>query len=1163
MNKIFKLIIAFWFSLINLHCFAQINEFENFNTCSNPYSITNYGATCNKWTVQHDFLGQGSNIGVGGIDGYSACSGAGSSAYHRLYLTSYGIFSNLAVTGMVHTNQSLGKTSGLPVTLSFIAKAIKFGNGNTAASGDIAYHIAFYNHAVTNGPFGYYDEYSVIEDFEFNGVAGCQPHSVTFTPPKGIELGILISTKIKTWGTAAVNTDIWSVIDDVNVFQQACTTNPTSLGLAISNDSICSGNSVGLSVQNLSTVGNYTFDWQKSTDGTFNIGVQTFSTNSVNAIDTNVLQTTYYRCNVTCPTTTVNALTATKEANIKNPAFCYCVPTFYYRQPVENLNNIFIPGTGFSKTFYNIQFEQEPPLKQLNLGSPSGFIRAGNTYTLNTRVGTSSSYECHCSNIIAWIDWDNNLSFDSTEAICNPIAVAYSMNSYNYAIPFTVPINASAGLHRLRILYQDASGAFNYNTPCSHYHYGDAVDVDLAVVNCTTTQNIGILGASKTIVCKGKESNLFLSSSSPASFGHYYYWQSAYDSLFTQQVDTLNTFLRSITINPDTTKYYRCITKCIDDNVVQISNAIKINVRPNEECYCASSYPFFTCSSMPLSNVELLYFNTSNILPVSPSCSNDGYKLIKPINAKQPPLIEPASSYDLKITNASNTTSYYNAWLDGNVNDIFEPSEALMSTFSIAALSTQSVSFQAPYTNLISSPTVLRIRGAKSNFTTSDVCGIDIGGLDGMVNDYAVYLDYCTGKPNAGITLSNKDSICKNEAVTLSLQNDLIGTYGYQWQQADDITFTNNVINLDTINPNTYTININGQPNKFYRCMVFCPNSSEFNYSTPLLISKNSNLKCYCYSAHITPCTNNSIVGINILGSMLNITLGCNGDSNNYKYNFPGSTFASFDVSSIYTLQIYGDDEPNQYVAAWLDYNFDGKFSAPELVGVTSNIGSYGTGNIVFVMPGIAQVGTTRLRFISATSIPNLIDACATNSGGTKGVTQDFDVALTGTPLSIKLNVNGFVEKNNALLNWDEVDGVDKYEIQKLEENQFKSIAFWHTENYTTPLTSSKNIYRIVAHLFNGTTIISNTISLHSLFTNKEFIVYPNPSSGILSMEFKSYPLIQKEISVVDVTGKIVFNKTIKENFLEVDLQYLKPGIYYAVAIIAGEKQIKKITLLN
>ena len=58
-----------------------------------------------------------------------------------------------------------------------------------------------------------------------------------------------------------------------------------------------------------------------------------------------------------------------------------------------------------------------------------------------------------------------------------------------------------------------------------------------------------------------------------------------------------------------------------------------------------------------------------------------------------------------------------------------------------------------------------------------------------------------------------------------------------------------------------------------------------------------------------------------------------------------------------------------------------------------------------------------------------------------------------------------------------------------------------------------------------------------------DFNLYPNPSNGIVTIEFKDLHSVNN-FAILDITGKVILNKKIYSNKETFDLSFLSKGIY-------------------
>jgi hypothetical protein len=72
---------------------------------------------------------------------------------------------------------------------------------------------------------------------------------------------------------------------------------------------------------------------------------------------------------------------------------------------------------------------------------------------------------------------------------------------------------------------------------------------------------------------------------------------------------------------------------------------------------------------------------------------------------------------------------------------------------------------------------------------------------------------------------------------------------------------------------------------------------------------------------------------------------------------------------------------------------------------------------------------------------------------------------------------------------------------------------------------------------------ISDCTGLNKLSAVSGVRVYPNPTSGVLTVEFDSN--VAKTVSVLDVTGRVIMTTTGSNNAVSVDLSSVAAGIYY------------------
>lgn len=77
-----------------------------------------------------------------------------------------------------------------------------------------------------------------------------------------------------------------------------------------------------------------------------------------------------------------------------------------------------------------------------------------------------------------------------------------------------------------------------------------------------------------------------------------------------------------------------------------------------------------------------------------------------------------------------------------------------------------------------------------------------------------------------------------------------------------------------------------------------------------------------------------------------------------------------------------------------------------------------------------------------------------------------------------------------------------------------------------------------------------------------EILASPNPSSGIVNMEFLKWDDIELNIQVFDVSGKFIFSRKINQSKTQLNLDGLSSGVYIiSVNNICGKSSTFKLIL--
>ncbi len=214
----------------------------------------------------------------------------------------------------------------------------------------------------------------------------------------------------------------------------------------------------GTQIQNLLSVGN-TLSY-------------TFATPNIN--------TTYY-WTVTPFNLGGNATGCTEQSYTTGSVACHCIPAYTFGKTDGDLiSNIAITGTTLSN---NTGTAQVNPAYTYFTGQPNytATLQAGTSYSVNVTVGTWGN-----QHIRAWIDYNDNGVFESTESIGSTVVAPGQANAGPFApASFNITLSCSppSGLHRMRVrtVWSTTAGFNTTIDPCATYGYGETEDYDVFI----------------------------------------------------------------------------------------------------------------------------------------------------------------------------------------------------------------------------------------------------------------------------------------------------------------------------------------------------------------------------------------------------------------------------------------------------------------------------------------------------------------------------------------------------------------------------------------------------------------------------------------------------------------------------------------------------------
>lgn len=137
---------------------------------------------------------------------------------------------------------------------------------------------------------------------------------------------------------------------------------------------------------------------------------------------------------------------------------------------------------------------------------------------------------------------------------------------------------------------------------------------------------------------------------------------------------------------------------------------------------------------------------------------------------------------------------------------------------------------------------------------------------------------------------------------------------------------------------------------------------------------------------------------------------------------------------------------------------------------------------------------------------------------------------------------------------------VEEIQFQKYEQGQFITLPqfsaptdlFYQASDLQ--LRDGANIYRAVVVLQDGTSIISDEISL--LYTSKDFLVFPNPTNRIDGISIITKETEGVQFLLFDSLGRLVVEQELLSPFEEVTIDQFAPGIYHYMILQDKERQV-------
>jgi len=492
---------------------GQVNYLQNFDTNSGSYTVFSR------------------------FTGATACGGSGGSMRKNIYSSG---------TSGAMVSPQVGTSLGGLTTISFDYKVANWSANTTGTSGNWGNFVVQYG-ATASGPW---TNIATVDQNNHVVSGSCANKSFTFTP----SAGALFIRFNATYGTTG---DYYLNFDNISLTEVTsnCSGTPNPGNTIASAATACVGGSVNLSLQNATSGGGVTYQWQSADDMAFSSNITNLGTTPT--ISATVNSGKYYRCQVSC-----NSSTGTSTpvfVGLKDFYQCYCtaVPSSMDGSGITNVVLGSLSNPNVSSTRY----------QDFTTGLPIPALTGGSNYPIAISLQTGYTYDLR-----VFIDFNRDGDFnDASEN--QLIGTSSSSNPTTFNGSISIPISAVAGLTGMRVIGYDDDG----NEACYNGIYANVEDYLVELVAaplCTGTPNPGNTIASATSVCEGGSSNLSLQFATNG-IGVSYQW---YDSNGPIQNATSSTLA---VLNIQSTSQYYCEVTCSASGFTGTSTPITVELAPS------------------------------------------------------------------------------------------------------------------------------------------------------------------------------------------------------------------------------------------------------------------------------------------------------------------------------------------------------------------------------------------------------------------------------------------------------------------------------------------------------------------------------------------------------------------------------------------------------
>jgi len=568
----------------------------------------------------------------------------------------------------------------------------------------------------------------------------------------------------------------------------------------------------------------------------------------------------------------------------------------------------------------------------------------GTTYQLTVATNANADEQ-----LKAWIDWDNNGTFDPTAEL------VLSSRGRQHSGLLTVPANLLVGAtYRLRL----AADYINSPVPgpCTTPLYSQTEDYRVVIAAGAIPRPVAEFASNDTVTCAGSVAFRDASRNAPTA------WQWSFgDGTTSTQQHPSHTYAQP---GVYTVKLRAC-NQAGCDSLARVAYVRVLDDGPVPGICQPATIAY--CCQFGLQHVQLA------TLTHAPGGGGAGYQ---DASCRHRANLTAGRPYTLQLTTGPASAQDIRVYLDLNGDGQLDA-----TTEQLYA----GLGMQNPAVPLVISATTpglvyqraLRLRVC-ADYAGSPATGPCSSPQQGQVVDYSVVVVPDAAPPTAGFTLAYT-RLCGPTQVTVSSTSS--GATSYSWDFGDGTTATG-----PTPPPHAYSIA------NVYQVSLVVHNSNGLDSAKQQVVVAGR-CPAYCPAGGLGNPVSNEIyfTRVQVAGLDNPGRRGSIGYADNTAQVVPIQQGQVYPLRTESPPWTFAGDGPWVRMTAWIDYNQDGVFTAAERIGP---VGGFSPHQTTFRVPLSARPGATRLRvqLMESTQMNDPYNSCA--SPGQGAYTEDYTALI-------------------------------------------------------------------------------------------------------------------------------------------------------------------------